>query len=104
MGRCGARIASITPSESLSSIATITIASTIVSQSTVTMTRSPGNAYGIHVNADGEWSVFEFARTFDDDAAKLSISMGLPQIMGFNYRSVGYESVDAMFDAFSRDD
>lgn len=51
-----------------------------------------------------EWEVFEFARTLDDKAAKLSISMGGPQIMGFNHASIGYETVQQMFDAFSRDE
>ncbi len=48
-----------------------------------------------------EWEVFEFARMLSDKGAKLSISMGGPQIMGFNYPNIGYESVQQMFDAFS---
>jgi len=54
-----------------------------------------------HLNQSAEWAVFQFARTLDDGAAKLSISMGAPQIMGFNYTTVGYESVHQMFEAFS---
>ena len=54
-----------------------------------------------HDTQDGEWQVFTFARTLDDTAAKQSISMGAPQIMGFNFASIGYESVDAMYQAFS---
>ena len=54
-----------------------------------------------HLNQAAEWAVFQFARTLDDTAAKLSISMGAPQIMGFNYTTVGYESVHQMFEAFS---
>jgi len=54
-----------------------------------------------HGNQNGEWAVFSFARTLNDTAAKLSISMGGPQIMGFNYGSLGYESVQQMFEAFS---
>ena len=50
---------------------------------------------------DSEWDVFEFARTLDDTAARLSISMGAPQIMGFNYQVVGYASVQHMFEAFA---
>ena len=38
----------------------------------------------------------------DDTAAKRAISMGAPQIMGFNHAAIGYESVQEMFDAFSR--
>jgi hypothetical protein len=57
-----------------------------------------------HGAQDGEWRVFSFARTLDDTAAKLSISMGGPQIVGFNYASLGYESVLQMYDAFSSGD
>lgn len=53
-----------------------------------------------HGQQDGEWRVFSFARTLDDTAAKLSISMGGPQIVGFNYSTLGFESVHQMFDAF----
>lgn len=48
-----------------------------------------------------EWQVYEFAATLDRKAARESISMGLPQIMGFNAVAVGYPQADAMFDAFS---
>lgn len=53
-----------------------------------------------HASQDVEWQVFNFARTLDDTAAKLAISMGGAQIMGFNYPTLGYTSVQAMFDAF----
>ena len=48
-----------------------------------------------------EWEVFEFAAGLNDTAAKYAISMGGPQIMGFNYATLGYDSVQAMFDAFA---
>jgi hypothetical protein len=61
-----------------------------------------------HGTQDGEWRVFSFARSLDpqgtfgsDTAAKLSISMGGPQIVGFNYTTLGFESVHQMYDAFS---
>ena len=54
-----------------------------------------------HTNQDDEWEVFTFARTLDETAAMLSISMGGPQIMGFNYKMLGYSSVQAMFEAFA---
>jgi 3D (Asp-Asp-Asp) domain-containing protein len=54
-----------------------------------------------HTSQDEEWRVFEFARSLNDTAAKLSISMGGAQIMGFNYATLGYDSVQQMFDAFS---
>src|SRR5690606_24417407 len=48
-----------------------------------------------------EWEAFNFANALDGRAAKLSISMGAPQIMGFNYTTLGYGSVEEMFEAFS---
>lgn len=51
----------------------------------------------------GEWDVLEFARGLSDDGALLSISMGIPQIMGFNHALIGYPSVREMFDRFSTD-
>jgi hypothetical protein len=54
-----------------------------------------------HGNQDAEWAVFEFAGTLDDTTAKLSISMGAPQVMGFNHALIGYETVGEMFDAFT---
>jgi hypothetical protein len=50
----------------------------------------------------GEWEVFDFACSLDDNAAKASISMGLTQVMGFNHGTLGYGTPAAMFDAFSR--
>jgi hypothetical protein len=54
-----------------------------------------------HGKQSSEWTVLTFAATLDDTAAKLSISMGGPQIMGSNHALIGYESVQQMFDAFS---
>ncbi|MCB8942321.1 MAG: DUF3380 domain-containing protein [Ardenticatenaceae bacterium] len=54
-----------------------------------------------HGNQSREWEVLTFAMSLDDTAAKKSISMGGPQIMGFNYSALGYESVQQMFTAFS---
>lgn len=56
----------------------------------------------VHIGGqNSEWVVFEFACTLDDTAARLSISMGAPQIMGFNHQVVGYASVQHMFEAFA---
>jgi hypothetical protein len=54
-----------------------------------------------HRNQQAEWEVFDFACTLDETAAKLSVGQGLAQMMGFNYASIGYESVGHMFDALS---
>ena len=55
-----------------------------------------------HGTQSKEWDVLAFARALDDTAALSSISMGAPQTMGFNYKRLGYESVQHMFDSFSR--
>ena len=54
-----------------------------------------------HGRQAAEWEVFEFACQLDKEAAMQSISMGAPQIMGFNFEQIGYQSVVEMFDAFS---
>ena len=56
-----------------------------------------------HKSQDGEWEVFEIARQLDERAAMFAISMGAPQIMGFNHATVGYATVQAMFDDFAND-
>ncbi|MBW7883053.1 MAG: DUF3380 domain-containing protein [Caldilineaceae bacterium] len=54
----------------------------------------------LHQSQADEWRVLEFARGLDDTAALLSISMGAPQIMGFNFDTLGYKDVQSMFQAF----
>jgi murein DD-endopeptidase MepM/ murein hydrolase activator NlpD len=56
----------------------------------------------VHTSQVREWEVLTFARSLDDTAALKSISMGAPQIMGFNFKAIGYESVQEMFEAFAR--
>ena len=59
----------------------------------------------VHAGQDSEWEAFGFARVLcSDRAAKLSISMGAPQIMGFNHAQIGYPDVETMFDAFENDE
>jgi hypothetical protein len=60
-----------------------------------------GEFENVHQSQNSEWRAFEFARTLDETAAKLSVSMGGPQILGSNYAGAGFESVDRMFEAFS---
>jgi predicted flap endonuclease-1-like 5' DNA nuclease len=55
-----------------------------------------------HGDQEKEWKVLEFACTLDDTAAKCSISMGGPQIMGFNHAELGYGTVQKLFDAFAK--
>lgn len=54
-----------------------------------------------HGNQDKEWDVLTFARRLNDTAALSSISMGAPQVMGFNFGRLGYNSVQDMFTAFN---
>ncbi len=54
-----------------------------------------------HGSQSREWEVFTFATSLNDSAAKMSISMGAPQIMGFNFGLIGFASVQDMFNAFS---
>lgn len=56
---------------------------------------------GFHGQQSAEWRVFEFAQQLDKNAAMLSISMGAPQIMGFHFERLGYQSVNEMFNTFS---
>ncbi|OZG72451.1 ligand-binding protein SH3 [Hahella sp. CCB-MM4] len=66
--------------------------------------KSPGDHWQIfHGIQKAEWEVLEFARSIDNDAALMSISMGGPQIMGFNYEALGFRSVQEMYNAFSAD-
>jgi|GEM_PF-505016 len=56
----------------------------------------------VHTTQEREWQVLEFARSLDDTAALKSISMGAPQMMGFNFKIMGYESVQEMFESFAK--
>lgn len=53
-------------------------------------------------NQKAEWIAFNAAFHIDAKSALLSTSIGLMQVMGFNYRSCGYASVNAMWDDFKR--
>ncbi len=45
-----------------------------------------------HGNQHAEWEAFSFARSLHEEAAMRSISMGAPQIMGFNHATIGYRT------------
>ncbi|MBN1875562.1 MAG: DUF3380 domain-containing protein [Anaerolineae bacterium] len=63
---------------------------------------STGDAWRtFHGDQNGEWEVLNFACSLNDTAGKNSISMGGPQIMGFNSAALGYNSVQEMFKAFA---
>lgn len=48
-----------------------------------------------------EWDVFNYARSVHQEAAMRSISMGSAQIMGFHFKSVGYDNVADMFNDYN---
>ncbi len=59
--------------------------------------------WAIHTGSQAdEWRAFELAGRIDYRAAVESISMGRPQLMGFNHARVGYPTAEAMFAAFAR--
>jgi peptidoglycan/xylan/chitin deacetylase (PgdA/CDA1 family) len=60
-----------------------------------------GIFHDYHGDQYKEWQVFEFARSLNEEAAMKSISMGLSQVMGFNYYKIGYSSVAEMFNKMS---
>ncbi len=56
-----------------------------------------------HGNQDREHEVLNFARKLNKQAAYMSISMGLAQILGSNSKIIGYENAQDMYDNFSKD-
>jgi len=49
-------------------------------------------------NQKGEWIAFNSAFALDQDAAMESTSIGLMQVMGFHYRTLGFKTVGEMWD------
>ena len=49
-----------------------------------------------------EWVAFNDAFKINPNAAMESTSIGLPQIMGFHWKLLGYKSVNKMWDDFKR--
>lgn len=65
---------------------------------------SPGEPWApFHGSQEREWRVFEFASGLDERAAHYAISMGLPQIMGFNHELIGFDRPQAMLAYFEAD-
>jgi hypothetical protein len=66
----------------------------------------PGAAFQtLHGSQDREYRALALARRLaGDDMALRAISMGGPQILGSNYRMIGYPSPRAMYDAFQADE
>lgn len=51
-----------------------------------------------------EWAALEFASGFNTAAARMSISMGLAQVLGSNFKRAGYATVNEMFKALNDKD
>lgn len=64
--------------------------------------RSPADPWRqLHTGSQAdEWTVFEFANQLNANASFMAISMGAPQIMGFNHARIGYPSAADMYVAF----
>ncbi len=60
-----------------------------------------GEWQSFHCSQASEWEAFEIARGLDEEAAAKSISMGLGQVMGFNFSKIGYASTVEMFEKLS---
>jgi hypothetical protein len=50
---------------------------------------------------DSEWKVFNYARHLDEKAAIYATSFGAGQVLGSNYKKLGFEDPVDMFKAFS---
>ncbi len=61
------------------------------------------NWTSFHGNQEKEWEVFEFARQLSPTAAYISTSYGAPQILGTNYKKIGYKSPDDLLQHFQKD-
>lgn len=61
-----------------------------------------GQWHDTHGNSQtSEYEAFELAKSLDEVSAYSAISMGLPQIMGFNFSDAGYSSAKEMFEDFN---
>lgn len=49
-------------------------------------------------NQANEWKAFNEAFKIDPDAAMMSTSIGMMQVMGFHYKMLGFKTVGAMWD------
>jgi len=62
-----------------------------------------GPWFEIHTGSQqAEYNAFELAKRLNSRAAHMAISMGAPQIMGFNHARIGFDSAQAMYARFSQ--
>jgi len=58
---------------------------------------TPGGYLGVSKGIEHEYVKMEQAKQFDDQAALMSVSYGLFQIMGFNFKAAGFQNVSQMY-------
>ena len=65
---------------------------------------APSGAWSINKveNQEKEYKAFNDAFAKNKTAAMMATSIGLPQIMGFHYGTLGYKSVGEMWDDFKK--
>ena len=63
---------------------------------------SPVWKRSLYIGGVGEWERLHRAMQLDTKAALLSASVGAPQIMGFNHKKAGYDTVEGFWDAMKR--
>lgn len=64
--------------------------------------RTPGGYQGTSNGIEHEYVKMEQAKLIDDECALLSVSYGLFQLMGFNYKASGFKTVNEMYLACAR--
>ena len=62
----------------------------------------PGGYQGTVNGVENEYKRMDKAKTLDNHTALLSVSYGLFQIMGFNYKSAGFDTVETMYSECAR--
>ncbi len=55
-----------------------------------------------HGNQNKEWEVLNFAMALSESEAIMSASYGLPQVIGSNYKRIGYDSPKEMLNNFEK--
>lgn len=63
---------------------------------------TPGGYQGTVKGIEHEYNKIEFACKIDDECGLYSVSYGLFQIMGFNYKAAGFNSVNDMYISCAR--
>jgi len=65
--------------------------------------KSFGGWEAFHGNQMKEWEVLNFARTLDNEKALMCASYGAPQVLGTNFKMIGYKNPQDLLDHFEKD-